>query len=118
MRTLLSGEEIAYVKTKATWITDLKNLAETGQLVEVKNGISYEEYLLILLGMRGNEKLNSCYARMLDVMELNLRQEDESFALKNCVGAFTLQGKIKVNSLFYGGKEDSYEYYFQEEVKY
>jgi hypothetical protein len=118
MRTLLSGEEIAYVKTKATWITDLKNLAGTGQLVEIKNGISYEEYLLILLGMRGNEKLNSCYARMLDVMELNLRQEDESFALKNCVGAFTLQGKIKVNALFYAGKEDSYEYYFQEEVKY
>jgi hypothetical protein len=51
-------------------------------------------------------------------MELNLRQEDDTFSLENCVGAFTIQGKLSVNSLFYAGKKEIYEYYFEEEVEY
>jgi hypothetical protein len=118
VRSLLAGNEIAYIKTKDTWKTDLKNLIATGETGEVKNGVDYEDYLLILLGAKSNEKLNGCYARMLDVMELNLRQEDDTFSFENCVGAFTIQGKLSVNSLFYTGKKENYEYYFEEEVEY
>jgi hypothetical protein len=118
VRSLLAGNEIAYIKTKDTWKTDLKNLTAAGQTCEVKNGVDYEDYLLILLGAKSNEKLNTCYARMLDVMELNLRQEDDTFSFENCVGAFTIQGKLSVNSLFYAGKKESYEYYFEEVVEY
>jgi TATA-box binding protein (TBP) (component of TFIID and TFIIIB) len=118
VRSLLAGNKIAYIKTKDTWKTDLKNLTAAGQTSEVKNGVDYEDYLLILLGAKSNEKLNTCYARMLDVMELNLRQEDDTFSFENCVGAFTIQGKLSVNSLFYAGKKESYEYYFEEEVEY
>lgn len=119
MKVLLSGKEIAYFKTKENWNTDLKNLAASGVNKRVENGLSYEEYLMILLAAKAGKKVNICYARMLDLIELNLQKEDPDFHITNCVGAMTVQGKISVNSHFIQGKpEDIYQYYFQEELSY
>lgn len=119
MKTLLAGEEIAYFKTKENWNTDLKNLAASGTTKKVENGIGYEEYLMILLAGKTGKKLDACYARMLDIMELNLQKEDPDLHFANLVGAMTTQGKISVNSKFMqGGPERIYEYYFEEEISY
>lgn len=119
MKTLLAGEEIAYLKTKENWNTDLKSLVSSGTANQVENGLSYEEYLMILLATKSGKSLNACYARMLDMMELNLQKEDPDFHMADCVGAMTAQGKISVNHKFVqGGPEQIYEYYFEEEIEY
>lgn len=119
MKTLLAGEKIPYIKTRENWNTDLKNLGAGTSSKKVETGLSYEDYLMILLAKKGEKKQNTCYARMLDVIELNLRENDPDFSIVNCVGKLTIQGKISVNSLFIKGKDQSiYEVCFEEEISY
>lgn len=119
MKSLLAGEKIAYIKTKDSWNTELKKLFSPGKTKQSVNGFDYEAYLMLLLAGRSGDKLNTAYARMLDMMELNLQKEDSDFYISNCVGQMTIQGKITVNPLFrLMGTEEAYEYYFEEEIAY
>lgn len=119
MKSLLAGEEIAYAKAKNNWNTELKKLFSSEKTKQVVNGLGYEEYLMLLLAGKSGNKLNMAYARMLDMMELNLQKEDPDFYISNCVGQMTIQGKITVNSLFrHMETKEAYEYYFEEEVAY
>lgn len=119
MKTLLEDGQISYVKTKETWNTDLKNLMAGNSAKKVDAGLSYEDYLMILLAKRSEKKQDICYARMLDIIELNLKEEDPDFCMINCVGAMTIQGKVSVNSLFIQRQDqEAYEIYFEEEITY
>ena len=119
MKSLLAGEKIAYRKTKDSWNTELKKLFSSQKAKEAVNGLNYEEYLMLLLAGKSGDKLNTAYARMLDMMELNLQKEDPDFYISDCVGQLTIQGKITVNPLFrYNEAREVYEYYFEEEVAY
>lgn len=119
MRSLLEGEKIPYVKTKENWNTELKTLAASGTKQEVKTGLDYEDYLMLLLARKNGKKEDICYARMLDVIELNLQKVDAGFRLTDCVGGMTVQGKISINSLFVHKREQTaYEYYFEETFSY
>lgn len=119
MRSLLAGEAIPYVKTKENWVTDLMGLDQKVSAASSQNGMEYRDYLLLLLAKKGNKKLDGCYARMLDVMEFNLKKEDPQFAFKNYVYEITIQGKLRVNSLFSTmGDDDVYQYFFEEQIKY
>ena len=119
MKTLLAGGKIPYVKTKENWSTDLKHLAASQQSKKEERGLSYEEYLMILLAGKSGKALNAAYARMLDIMELNIRKEYPDFDITNCIGSMTIQGKICQNPFFArGGKKENYEYYFEEELRY
>lgn len=119
MRTLLENKKIPYTKTAGTWKTDLKNLAVQTVSDRAEDGMSYRDYLLILLAKKNGKKQDISYARMLDMIERNLKKTDESFAFKNCVGKIGIQGKIHVNPLFVAGKErEIYEYYFDEQIAY
>lgn len=119
MKGLLAGEKIAYIKTKDNWNTELKKMFSSGKAKQAVNGLDYEEYLMLLLAGRNGDKLNTAYARMLDMMELNLQKEDPDFYISNCVGQMTIQGKITVNTLFkLMETKEAYEYYFEEEIAY
>lgn len=119
MKSLLAGEKITYIKTKDNWNTELKKLFSSGKAKQAVNGLDYEEYLMLLLAGRSGNQLNTVYARMLDMMELNLQKEDPDFCISNCVGQLTIQGKITVNPLFrLMGTKEAYEYYFEEEIAY
>lgn len=119
MNTLLEGGKIALIKNKENWNTDLKNLGMGKTTKKVENGLNYSDYLMILLAGKRGKKSDICYARMLDVMELNLRQNDPDFCFANCAGALTMQGKININPLFIKGKERTfYEVFFEEEISY
>lgn len=119
MKCLLEGEEIAYIKTKENWNTDLESLIPSGTKKQVTNGLDYEDYLMLLLAKKSGISSNIFYARMLDMIELNLQKSDPDFLLTNCVGGITIQGKISVNPLFELQRENSvYEYYFEEEISY
>lgn len=117
MKILLSGEKIPYVKTKETWCTGLENPGYSKQKKTVKQGMDYGDYLMVLLAKKGQK--NKCYARMMDLMEINLQKNDPNFEIKNCTGGFTIQGRTSLNSLFTGApRREVYEYCFEKEFSY
>lgn len=119
MRTLLSGEQIPYIKTKETWTTDLKTLKGNAGANAVEQGLRYEDYLSVLLAKKHGNGLNSCYARMLDIIDCNLKQKDSGFCLKRCVGKLVIQAEISENSHFVKGKDISlYSFYLEEKTGY
>lgn len=79
VRCLLNGDKMPFSKNNANWITDLDNLGKTiyeGGSSDAK-GLSYKDYLFILLAMN-NDKI---VYRMLDLMQLNACQENDKFRM-------------------------------------
>lgn len=119
MHILLSGEQIAYIKTSGTWYTDLETLTAVNSVAKQTNGLSYEDCLTILLLKKTGASLDKGYARILDVIQVNLRQDYSTFRITDCVGSMTIQGKVSMNPLFQKGKEEgAYDYYFEEHISY
>lgn len=82
MKNLLDGKKLPFSKDSTNWITDLFDL-ESGLSKEgedTESGLSYEDYLVILLSLKNNE----IYLRMLDLMQLNACANSEEVNLKNC----------------------------------
>lgn len=73
VRTLLRGEKIALIKDKEQWTLRLDNIPESFQTSfgakSCENGLSYPEYLKMLLFIGESSKL--AY-RMMEIMEQNL----------------------------------------------
>jgi hypothetical protein len=79
-RNLLAGNKLDFVKKKGNWITNLDNLGGSVEKTQnSENGISYKEYLMLLMAMEGDDM----YYRMLDVMDVNARKSDSSFRMLN-----------------------------------
>jgi hypothetical protein len=93
-RNLLAGNKIDFVKKSDGWITDLKNIGESIEGSQnSKSGLDYKDYLMLLMAMEGD----SVYYRMLDVMDVNARQENENFRMSN--GAIGLEADFSVSYL-------------------
>lgn len=77
LRSLLAGHKTAVVKTKDTWQLSLGNLTKLGTAEDtsegshVEDGISYSEYLRILLFLKEKD---ACCMRALDLIEQNLQK--------------------------------------------
>ena len=54
-------------------------------------GLSYEDYLLILLAMN----MDSAYPRMLDIIQLNTRQFYPEFKMENAAVGLTVDVSIE-----------------------
>ena len=120
VRELVQGKKIPYVKDKLRWKTDLSTLVEKGGEEErTDTGLTYEDYVVLLLAKQSKKEMNDCYSKMLDVMELNIREDYPDFSLSNCVGGFTIQGRITMPPHFiYGQKKELFETIFEEEISY
>lgn len=119
MKLLLDGEYIPYAKTKLNWYTDLQTLTAVNSVQKQSTGLSYEDYLMILLAKKSGDSLDKGYARILDVIEMNIQKNNTAFQIEDCVGAMKIQGKVRLNPFFQKSKEDSvYNYYFEEMISY
>lgn len=91
IKSLLAGNKIPYIKTSETWLTDIENLGNIGNIesldYEGAAGIDYKGFLMILMA----EHIDRLYYRMADVIQLNMRQFDENFLMENMLYAWTLQ---------------------------
>ena len=104
LRELLDGGKIPIVKTDSSWqlslhsLADLQSAADT-QRHSSEGGLTYEEYLQILLL---KIKADTLATRMMDLTELNLREENpgKKFCLDCCLDAAEV--KIRTES---GGQE-------------
>lgn len=91
---LLQGGRIPVIKQPKEWHYSMENALnfvrpETGQ-TKLTDGLSYEDYLRILLCFHGKEELTM---RMADVMEMNIRNTpgNENFCMDGCFESFRIQ---------------------------
>lgn len=101
-RVLLQGKKLPFTKSKESWITDIDKLGES--VCEGKgsdSGMSYQDYLMILLSM----DTDKTYYRMLDLMNINARSVDGDFDIANGTVALTAEFIISYDSRKYYIKE-------------
>ena len=102
VRNLADGNQVPMVKNAANWQLSFSGLATlTSEKKPVKKGLSYEDYLGILLMMKNSEKEQ--YMRMMDVMEQNIRRKVPDFKLDQCVASCTISMNISLKKLSFGG---------------
>lgn len=93
VRNLLKGKRVPFMKNSDSWITDLSALETSiyNDTEDTGEGLSYEDYLMILLAVNSDDM----YVRMLDLMQINARQEQDDFMISNgAVGVtVTLTGR-------------------------
>ncbi|MGN0396378.1 MAG: DUF5702 domain-containing protein, partial [Coprococcus sp.] len=89
VKSLLAGNKIPYLKSKETWLTDINNMGNLGNIeslgYEGPAGIDYEGFLMLLMA----EHIDKLYYRMADVIQLNMRQINDSFRMENMISACT-----------------------------
>ena len=101
-RVLLQGKKLPFTKSTESWITDIDKLGES--VCEGKNsdsGMSYQDYLMILLSM----DMDKTYYRMLDLMNINAGSVDSDFDIANGTVALTAEFIISYDGRKYYIKE-------------
>lgn len=96
VRILLTGGKVNFEKTKENWKLELSELVNISQIVKGKSkdderGLSYEEYLWILLTASSTE--SKCY-RSMDLIEKRIQSVTNvaSFRMDLCVAY--MEGKV------------------------
>ncbi len=107
VKGLLEGKTIPYVKNSDNWITHLDRLGNINEYEcpEDENGMDYKGFLMVLMVF----DMDGAYYRMLDIIELNTRQEYEDFRIKNAITGFTTDISVSYqDNLFEIRKEAAY----------
>ena len=94
-RNLAKGKRLPFTKNNANWLTDLDNLGGTidSDAEEDIHGLDYEDYLMILMAV----DMDKTFYRMLDIMQINARQENSGFYMKNAATGLVLDSVVRVN---------------------
>ena len=81
VKVLLRGDKLPFEKTSGSWMTDIDNFGGSLRDAGVSDdaGMSYEDYLMILMALN----MDKVYMRMLDIMQLNARQIYPEFLMEN-----------------------------------
>ena len=101
VRELMHGGKVSLTKTPAEWQLSLENLPNLLENLDTqrrnsKNGMSYEDYLqILLLSKSKNEKL----VRGMDMIEAEIRnmKGKENFCLDCCIEAIEISADIEAN---------------------
>ena len=103
VRGLLAGKKIPLLKAKTDWQLGLEKLLSMGKehvvgTGECDTGLSYLSWLKILLFM-SNIVLQEF--RMMDLIQMNLRQGQDSFRMRRCVYQIRIQGDFYGKHVFF-----------------
>ena len=102
VRNLADGKKIPAVKTSADWQLSFAGLATLNcKRKPVKQGMSYEDYLLLLLISQKDKRQK--YFRMMDLMEQNIRRKVSDFKLDQCISSYKITQNLKLKKLGFGG---------------
>ncbi len=101
VRELFAGGRVPLIKTAENWQLELENLAQLlGRLDtdrrEDSNGMSYEDYLRVLLYLENAETQTM---KCLDAFELTVRGKEghEKFRMDSCVDALEIAMDVNAN---------------------
>ena len=102
VRNLADGKKIPAVKTSSDWQLSFAGLATLNcKRKPVKQGMSYEDYLLLLLISQKDKRQK--YFRMMDLMEQNIRRKVPDFKLDQCISSYKITQNLKLKKLGFGG---------------
>ena len=102
VRNLAEGKKIPAVKTSSDWQLSFAGLATLNcKRKPVKQGMSYEDYLLLLLISQKDKRQK--YFRMMDLMEQNIRRKVSDFKLDQCISSYKITQNLKLKKLGFGG---------------
>lgn len=102
VRNLADGKKIPAVKTSSDWQLSFAGLATLNcKRKPVKQGMSYEDYLLLLLISQKDKRQK--YFRMMDLMEQNIRRKVSDFKLDQCISSYKITQNLKLKKLGFGG---------------
>ena len=94
VRNLADGKKIPAVKTSSDWQLSFAGLATLNcKRKPVKQGMSYEDYLLLLLISQKDKRQK--YFRMMDLMEQNIRRKVSDFKLDQCISSYKITQNLK-----------------------
>ncbi len=110
VRLLMDGQKVSLVKTEEQWHTDLKNLGKPFS-GEQKRGMSYEEYLQMLLWLMRPETVTY---RSMDLIEANtgIRMDHMILQMQCC---FYYEASVLFPSFMTIGNRSMREYLFTEQ---
>lgn len=111
VKLLFAGGRVPLLKTAPDWRTDLDSILNfAGAPVEEgeTRGLTYQQYLSMLLLLEKEEKL---LFSMMDVMEMDIRKAayHENFRMDGCVSGFRIAAKFEDDS---GGCSFLRTYYY------
>ncbi len=102
VKALLEGKKVPILKKADDWnlsLEGIKNFSEemiTGK--DCKHGLTYEDYLRVLLLMQNRKKQ---YFRTMDILQANMcANENENFRFKDSIAAVTVRTEYVANILF------------------
>jgi hypothetical protein len=105
MSRLEKGEKVPLIKTSEDWVLGLENaldgvMNEAENASEEQEGLSYEDYLFLLLCFKEKE---SKLIRIMDLIQLNIKgQVDEHFDMSRCYAGFFFQSEVHRRAGFPG----------------
>lgn len=102
VRNLAEGKKVPIIKTSADWQLSFSGLATLNcRQKPVKQGMKYEDYLLLLLIMQKDKRQK--YFRMMDLMEQNTKRKVPDFKLDQCISSYKITQNLKLKKLGFGG---------------
>lgn len=111
VRLLLNGQKVKVVKSKEQWHTELTDLANPGGEIKQSQGLSYQEYLQILLWTMSDETLSF---RAMDLIEANTGC-DMNAQIYCLEGEIAYQGEALFSALVSIGQKNIGKYYFKQD---
>lgn len=97
VRALLAGEKVPLIKDRSSWRLSLSELSTVGKNRGRKGsygdkGLTYREYLELLLGMKADRE---CLSRGMDMAEVGMRSKtgNENFSLDHCI--YEMEAEIR-----------------------
>ncbi len=111
-KLILAGGAVPLMKTKADWHYDLDSILKSVDMElrkENSRGMSYTDYLHVLLYLTDGEKLT---LRFMDLMEMDIRMTEgnEAFRMDACIGS--IEAEVRIQSGY------GYQYMIQREKSY
>ena len=102
VHTLLEGGKIPLVKSAEAWnltfLNAVEKLSERSRVKEGRYNLDYENFLQIIL-LCQRKKVRMRY-RMMDLMQINVRQKEEDFFMKDSLFSFKLKGSLNAGKWF------------------
>lgn len=121
VKILLMGKKVPLTKNDSNWNLSLTDLAflpfakPKHQTDDTSNsGQSYEDYLKGLLTL---QKETTKLYRMLDIMELNIRQSNKEFYMRNCVYSYEIDARFMLSPTFMKLPME-YRFYLSQGIQY
>lgn len=105
IRNLMAGKRLSFTKNDSNWLTQLDNLGESMYIEceDDEHGLAYKDYLLILLSLN----MDKAYYRMLDIMQLNVREQDASFSIMQAAVGISVDIRVSYDGDVYGLRESA-----------